>query len=157
MMQRTTTELFVFCKHVRCLTGDSWQTCALGRCAACLFLSLKAILGQPCVSRWSSSQEQISTRTATLQPSSSLWRQPLDFSQCERPEDGGHPAAGGYSPVCCGCGLPAAFVFLVSQPQAAPQRLSHFRWICHTQEQKAGLVFSYEVPPVILISCLLGQ
>lgn len=36
--------------------------------------------------------------------------------------------------------------------QAAPQRLIHHLWgICQTQEQKAGLVFSCEVPLVTLM------
>lgn len=116
---------------VRCLTGDPWQTLAPGRCAV-FSSALEDILWQPCISRWSLSQEQISTRTATLHPFSSLWRQPLDLSQCELPGGGGHPTAGVYSPVSCDCGLPAAFAILVSLP-GCPSELNPLKNLLHTR------------------------
>lgn len=144
-MQRTTMESFS--ANICQMPDGTPGKCALGRRAVCPS-ALEAILGQPRVSRWSPSQEQIFTGTATFQPFSRLW-----ICSSVSFQDMVGTLQQGYSPVSCGCGLPTASAFLVflpgcpSEAHPLPLRI----W------QKAGLVFSYEVPSVTLISCSLGQ
>lgn len=148
-MQRTTIESFS-ANICQMPDGDPWQTCAPGRCAV-YSPPLEAILGQPCVFRRSPSQEQVSTTTATLQPFSSLWRQPLDLSQWEPPGGGGHPAAGGLFP----CELWLWFsssLCLSCFPPRLPLRSSSI-----TTKESATHQSSYELPAVTLTSCSRGH